>query len=64
VKLPNVNLRITGPDRGSEPLPLSTWLVAKGSTFTRVGIADGVEWRQPLECSIVPPSSSQQAAAP
>jgi hypothetical protein len=30
-----------------------TWLVAKGSTFARIGVAEGVEWRQPLECNVV-----------
>jgi hypothetical protein len=62
-KLPTVNLRVANPDRGNEPFPLSTWLVAKGSTFARVGIADGVEWRQPLECTVVP-SAPQASAAP
>lgn len=61
-KLPNVNLRVTGGDRSTEPLSLSTWLVAKGSTFTRVGVADGVEWRQPLECTVVPNTSAQASA--
>ena len=63
-KMPNVNLRVTGGDRSAEPLSLSTWLVAKGSTFVRVGVADGVEWRQALECAVVPSASAQASTAP
>lgn len=63
-KLPNVNLRVNSADRGTEPLQLSTWLVSKGSTFARVAIADGVEWRQPLECTVVPNNAAQASASP
>jgi hypothetical protein len=63
-KMSNVNLRVTGGDRSAEPLALSTWLVAKGSTFMRVGVADGVEWRQPLECTVVPNANAQASATP
>lgn len=50
VKLPDVTLRASGG--GSEPLKVASWLVARGSVFARVAIADGVEWRQPLECTM------------
>jgi hypothetical protein len=57
VKLPSVSVR-TGArgsvaGAGSDPVSFSTWLVAKGSTFARVGVTDGIEWRQALECSVV-----------
>ena len=37
---------------GLDTKTLPTWLVAKGTTFARVGIGEGVEWRQPLDCAI------------
>jgi len=52
VKLPAVTVHIPGTS-GQQPFTLATWLVGKGSTFSRVGVADGVEWRQPLECTVV-----------
>jgi hypothetical protein len=51
VKLPPVSVRSAGT--GNERLTLATWLVAKGSSFARIGIAEGVEWRQSLECTVV-----------
>jgi hypothetical protein len=33
---------------------VASWLVARGNTYARVAIADGLEWRQPLECTMVP----------
>lgn len=50
VKLPNQAVRSAAL---VEPTSVSTWLVAKGSTFARIGIGEGVEWRQALECSVV-----------
>jgi len=39
---------------GSEPpTSFASWLVGRGSTFTRLVIAEGFEWRQPLECTVV-----------
>jgi hypothetical protein len=52
VKLPDVSVRAPGVS-GSEPLKVASWLVSRGSSFARVAIADGVEWRQPLECTAV-----------
>ncbi len=66
-KLPNVTLRVSNGTSGGEPLVVATWLVAKGSTFARVGVSEGVEWRQPLECTIVPappPSAPTASASP
>jgi hypothetical protein len=57
VKLPDVTVRAPGTN-GSEPLKVASWLVARGNVFARVAIADGVEWRQPLECSMVPAAAS------
>jgi hypothetical protein len=52
VRLPAVALRI--PQRGGfESGTFGTWLVGKGSSFARVAVSDGIEWRQPLECSVV-----------
>jgi hypothetical protein len=52
VEAPSVNVRVSGTG-ASELVAVATWLVGKGSTFARVGVGDGVEWRQALECSIV-----------
>ncbi|MBS2013898.1 MAG: hypothetical protein JST00_13495 [Deltaproteobacteria bacterium] len=54
VKLPDVSMRVPGAG-GHEPLKVGSWLVLRGNTFTRVAVADGVEWRQPMECTVVPP---------
>jgi hypothetical protein len=52
VRLPNVAVRM--PQLGSTyDASISTWLVGKGSSFARVGVAEGAEWRQPLECNLV-----------
>jgi hypothetical protein len=51
VRLPNVTVRASGAV--NDPILFATWLVARGSTFARVGIAEGVEWRQSLDCTIV-----------
>jgi hypothetical protein len=61
-KLPPVTIRSPSGAMGNEPIVVATWLVAKGSTFARVGIGDGIEWRQPLECSVV--AAAARAAAP
>lgn len=56
VKLPPVSIRAPstpGSGAGSEPITFATWLVAKGSSFARVGVTEGLEWRQSLECAIV-----------
>lgn len=53
VKLPDISLRASGMN-GQETIKTASWLVARGTTFMRVAIADGVEWRQPLECTLTP----------
>jgi len=53
VKLPDVSVRVPGT-AGSDLLKVGSWLVARGGTFGRIAVADGVEWRQPHECSIAP----------
>ena len=66
VKLPDVTVRAPGAT-GSEPLKVASWLVARGNVFARVAIADGVEWRQPLECTLVlsqPPPPPPAPPAP
>jgi hypothetical protein len=51
VKLPSVTQRT--PTMGTlVTVTVGTWLVGKGSSFARVGTADGIEWRQPLECTV------------
>lgn len=52
VKMPPLNLSIKASGT-SITTTTSTWLVAKGGTFARVSVAEGIEWRQPLECTIV-----------
>jgi hypothetical protein len=56
VKLPDVSVRTTGTG-SSESIKVASWLVARGTTYARVAIADGIEWRQPLECTMVPASA-------
>ncbi|MCW5817100.1 MAG: hypothetical protein KIT84_39255 [Labilithrix sp.] len=52
VKMPPADVRISA--YGSpQTFSIGTWLVAKGSTFARVGVGEGVEWRQPMECTVV-----------
>lgn len=51
VKLADVSVRVPGVS-GSEVVKVDSWLVARGNTFARVAVAEGVEWRQPLECSL------------
>ena len=41
-------------DTSSDTVGVSTWLVMRGSTFARAGIGEGIEWRQPLDCSVSP----------
>lgn len=53
VRMPDVEVPVTTP-HGTYPMSVGTWLVSLGNTFARIGIAEGIEWRQPLECSIVP----------
>jgi hypothetical protein len=54
VKLPDVAVRAPGAT-ASESLKVASWLVSRGSTFSRIAIADGVEWRQPLDCTLTAP---------
>jgi hypothetical protein len=63
VKLPDVSVRAPGPS-GGELIKVASWLVARGTTFARIAIADGIEWRQPLECSLIPASAPAAPAAP
>jgi hypothetical protein len=53
VKLPDVTVR--APGAGNDVMKVASWLVSRGTTFARVAIAEGVEWRQPLECTLVAP---------
>jgi hypothetical protein len=56
VKLADVNVRIpqsSDSGRGGEVSAFASWLVAKGGAFARVSVAEGLEWHQPLECSIL-----------
>jgi hypothetical protein len=52
VKLSRASVRIA-QGGGYEQATFATWLVGKGSTFARVGVAEGIEWRQGLECTVV-----------
>lgn len=54
VKLPNTELSVAGPS-GREAVSVATWLVARGGTYARVGITEGIEWRQALDCSVAAP---------
>lgn len=57
VRLPGVDLRIKSPAGGLDTEPLSTWLVGlvgKTTSFARIGVSEGNEWRQPLECALRP----------
>lgn len=52
VKVPNATVRV-GQDGGYEQATFATWLVGNGARFARVGITEGIEWRQALECTVV-----------
>lgn len=52
VKLADVAIRVQGTG-GNEPMKVGSWLVARGTTFARIAITEGIEWRQPMECSLV-----------
>lgn len=54
VKVPGVNVRVPG-ESGSEPFRQSSWLVSRGGSFARVAVGEGVDWRQPLECTLETP---------
>jgi hypothetical protein len=53
VGLPAASVRVRGAE-AQDALQISTWLVARGAAFARVGVGEGFEWRQSLECSIAP----------
>jgi hypothetical protein len=51
LKMPSVKLTI--PSGGaSVPVTVGSYLVAKGSTIARVAVSEGIEWRQPMECTV------------
>ncbi len=52
LKLADVSIRAPGTN-GAELLKVGSWLVSRGGVFGRIAVAEGVEWRQPLECSFV-----------
>lgn len=57
VSVPNASLRVPQTSGGAyEQVTFATWLVGVGGTFARVGVTEGIEWRQPLDCSVVTPS--------
>lgn len=58
VKLPDVSVRASMA-YGSESLKIPSWLVSRGGAFARVAIGEGVEWRQPLECTFVTPQAAR-----
>lgn len=37
---------------GSESSDVGAWLVGRGGTQARVAITEGIEWRQPVECTV------------
>ncbi len=51
LKVAPVNARAPG-EGSSEPIRQTTWIVGRGGHFARLGIGEGIEWRQPLECSL------------
>jgi len=50
VKVADVQLRIPA-ETTSESQRVGSWLVSRGNSYARVAIAEGVEWRQPMECT-------------
>ncbi|MBX3218058.1 MAG: hypothetical protein KF850_38990 [Labilithrix sp.] len=56
VSLPDASLRVPQTYGGGyEQVTFATWLVGKGGTFARVGVTEGIEWRQALDCSLAAP---------
>ena len=52
VRLPSITVPFA-QNGTQQSTQTSTWLVAKGAAFARVSVAEGIEWRQPLECTTV-----------
>ncbi|MBX3207328.1 MAG: hypothetical protein KF764_19935 [Labilithrix sp.] len=55
VAVPAATLRAPQGGGGYEQVTFATWLVARGGVFARVGVSEGIEWRQALDCSVVTP---------
>jgi hypothetical protein len=53
VQVAPVTLRVPSSVGNEPPTSFASWIVGRGSTFARIVVAEGFEWRQPLECSIV-----------
>jgi hypothetical protein len=53
-KVSAVTVRVPG-ETSSETLRQGSWIVGRGGQWARVAISEGVEWRQPLECTLSPP---------
>lgn len=49
VSVPSIKIR-TRTAYGTEAQDLPTWIVGRDGAFARIGISEGVEWRQPMEC--------------
>jgi hypothetical protein len=53
VEVAPVTMRVPSSVGNEPPTSFASWIVGRGSAFARVVVADGFEWRQPLECGIV-----------
>ena len=53
MRLPEVSVRVPTTS-GTDTIKPTSWLVSRGSQFARVAITEGIEWRQPLECTLKP----------
>ncbi len=52
VRGPSVSVRVAQPEGGFDTANVASWIVGKGGSFARVAIAEGLEWRQALECTL------------
>lgn len=52
VRGPSAIVRV-GQEAGYEEATFETWLVGSGARFARVGVGEGLAWRQALECTVV-----------
>lgn len=54
IKVPAVSVHAPGSSPG-DPTKQASWIVGRGGQWARVAVGEGIEWRQPLECTIALP---------
>lgn len=52
VRVAPVTVQVPSTEGTREPLKQTSWIVSRGGHWARLAIGEGVEWRQPLDCSL------------